>query len=745
MRQRDAFSLLAFLLFPVFWGGLALGQTPREAGVVTALSGRAAVARPTLPVSIPLKFKDDLFFRDKINTAEDSIARVLLGGKALVTIRELSVFTITEEAGRSTVNMKRGKLALAVARQLMRPGEVIEVRTPNAIAAVRGTLLIVDVEPAPTAQLTPGPATTTTKFYVLKGSIEVFTSGAPTTPILLGKLKSLTITGVTAGLIQPISGALAAQLLQIAKAPPQHTDTPEEAQNQVVKDQQAKAAALAKVFTDDSVIAAESELTDGTGYPVIIITSCTVDCPIILIIPPDHEVRTPQTFSRIEMSGGLLTGTDPVTVTGATTAKASTTGGSTTNTISTPFNNLGTLDVQSGTLLLTGGGASSGSFTAQAGATLQFGGGTHALEAASSLAGAGSVVISNGTVNWNGASYRLEGTTSVTGGTLAVTGDLVSLGDGDTLSPTGIMLTGSDDGAVSVTESLVHLDAGGTLVSSSTSPLFSLDGVANLATASGKAVFDLTGSMTTTEVVTHPAGDVTLTLGTDQPIHSGTTTAPTPLAGPLLQTSGAILGNISPIQRVVKLDTALLEASAPLIDASSFSNLTLNGAAVELFQRAKLDTGIVSTTLVNLNNSMLTVNNGPLVSVAGGSFLNVTGSVVSLTNNSTLNLVNGPLVAVSGGSVFSLTGSFGSFGTTGNNAIILPITTSLTGFTVDPNIIPGFGVALGAGVSAAQVDTVTFTPFTGPGIGETNTVTPGGIVLQIDDAASRVRLCTTSC
>ncbi len=162
MRQRSARSLLAVLLLSFLWAGLALGQPLQEAGVVTGLSGRAAVARPTLPVSIPLKFKDDLFFRDKINTAEKSIARVLLGGKALVTIRELSVFTITEETGRSTVALTRGKLALAVALQRMRPGELIQIRTPNAIAAVRGTMVIVEVAPAPTAQLTPGPATTTT-------------------------------------------------------------------------------------------------------------------------------------------------------------------------------------------------------------------------------------------------------------------------------------------------------------------------------------------------------------------------------------------------------------------------------------------------------------------------------------------------------------------------------------------------------------------------------------------------------
>lgn len=40
-----------------------------------------------------------------LRTAEKSIVRVLLGGKALVTVREISVLTITETPGRSTIEL----------------------------------------------------------------------------------------------------------------------------------------------------------------------------------------------------------------------------------------------------------------------------------------------------------------------------------------------------------------------------------------------------------------------------------------------------------------------------------------------------------------------------------------------------------------------------------------------------------------------------------------------------------------
>jgi hypothetical protein len=85
--------------------------------VVAALSGTAAVARATLPRPLPLRFRDEVFLQDQIRTAEKSIVRVLLGGKALVTVREISVLTITETPGRSTIELTSGKIAVAVARQ----------------------------------------------------------------------------------------------------------------------------------------------------------------------------------------------------------------------------------------------------------------------------------------------------------------------------------------------------------------------------------------------------------------------------------------------------------------------------------------------------------------------------------------------------------------------------------------------------------------------------------------------------
>jgi len=104
-----------------------------KAGVVTTLEGNVTVTRVTLAPQA-LKFRDDVFVNDKVTTGDQSIARMLLGGKAVVTVRERSTLTITEVPGKATIDLEAGKIALAVAKEKMRPGELIEIRAANAVA-----------------------------------------------------------------------------------------------------------------------------------------------------------------------------------------------------------------------------------------------------------------------------------------------------------------------------------------------------------------------------------------------------------------------------------------------------------------------------------------------------------------------------------------------------------------------------------------------------------------------------------
>lgn len=255
--SRFAPVISTLMLWPLLmlWPALGSAQTADESargvGVVTTLAGRATVARAALAEPQPLRFKDDVFVRDRIATAEKSIVRVLLGGKALVTVRELSALTITEEAGRSTVDLRSGKIALGVVRQRMRPGEVIEIRTPNAIAAIRGTVLVVELISEP-GRGSGGAPRYTTKVHVLHGLVEVSDPNNPgASPAPVGALESWSRTGSDPSSLAPLAPVAAEQVFADLRSAPQIAEGPPEFMASVTTREQAKAVAVAEFLAAD--------------------------------------------------------------------------------------------------------------------------------------------------------------------------------------------------------------------------------------------------------------------------------------------------------------------------------------------------------------------------------------------------------------------------------------------------------------------------------------------------------------
>ena len=131
---------------------LAGAEGVNAAGTVTAVAGPVTVARFQAS-SHPLKFRDPLYWRDVVEAQRDGIARILLGGKTTVTVRELSRLELREEAVaegiRYSAELVAGKVRASVARMLMRPGDEVEVRTRNVVASVRGTDFIVETAERP--------------------------------------------------------------------------------------------------------------------------------------------------------------------------------------------------------------------------------------------------------------------------------------------------------------------------------------------------------------------------------------------------------------------------------------------------------------------------------------------------------------------------------------------------------------------------------------------------------------------
>jgi FecR protein len=162
-----------------------------RAGVVTTVEGSATVARLTHPQIQPLRFKDDVFLRDRITTGERAFVRVLLGGRATVTARERSILTITEVPGVATIQLGEGRISVAVSRALMKPGQVIEIKTPNAVTAIRGTVVVAEVVP-----LGESHRSTMT---ILRGLVDVTrldaTAGPVGPAVKVGALQRVAVTG----------------------------------------------------------------------------------------------------------------------------------------------------------------------------------------------------------------------------------------------------------------------------------------------------------------------------------------------------------------------------------------------------------------------------------------------------------------------------------------------------------------------------------------------------------------------
>jgi RHS repeat-associated protein len=183
--------------------------------------------------------------------------------------------------------------------------------------------------------------------------------------------------------------------------------------------------------------------------------------------------------------------------------KTSTSG---TTTVSVPFANNGTVEVQTGTLNFNGGGFSTGGFLFTAPTTLQFGGSTFNLNAGTTFAGLGTVLLSGGTVNVNDAvSLPAETGFTMTGGFLAGAGTLTVEGacswPGGEMTGTGVTtingplsLTGTSEKRLS--QSRVLNNGGTAMWSGGLVRLLNTSVINNLGTWDGTIDGSIIGSLT---------------------------------------------------------------------------------------------------------------------------------------------------------------------------------------------------------------------------------------------------------
>ena len=588
----------------------------RGVGVVTTLAGTATVARATLPSPQPLRFKDDVFVRDRISTAEKSIVRVLLGGKALVTVRELSALTITEETGRSTVDLASGKIAMGVVRRRMRPGEVIEIRTPNAIAAVRGTVLVVELTRE--AGGSGGAPRYTTKVHVLHGLVEVSDPNNPGAPTaMVGALESWSRTGGEPFSLVPLSATAAEQIFADLRSAPQIAEGPSEFMKAVTMREQAKAVAVAEFLAPEVSGASgggdSSEPAPGTA-------AVSADTPGITAAPV-----TPLLVGIASTDAALAPAPGP-SPTGQ--ARLSYNG----QTITQPRN-----------LYSLAAGQTDASAVP-------------ILEAvASSLTVAQNLmeVAGSGTFTGIGSAPLLY----LDSGRLGAA-SLLSLSGGARLSLGGTLFQ-DHNGGLDLSSDALRLSGGARVTSSSASPFVDLVGSqaatpGSLLAASGGAVMDLlsasapllsltrNAALTTERNLVDLSGGATVRLGQ---LAALTASSLTVRGHGVSLTGGASLNVAGDLLRIANGSTLTLTGGA-LLSLSGGSSLNITGALVNF-----IGTGNTLSISNNLCGGACTMVGNLPVLVRGGGSISLSNPILNLGNTNTLTIAPGSaVISVTGGS-----------------------------------------------------------------------------------------------
>jgi len=795
VRWISLFTVLVGMLAPLS----AQAQSPGAVGIVTTLQGQATVTHVASTAAAQLKFKDSIFERDRINTAENSIVKVLMGGRAVVTVRELSVLTITEDVGHTTINLESGKIAVSVAKQRMKPGEKLEVHTPNAVAAVRGTVFVVEVS-RQGAQAGGGNLGAATQVTSVTGAVEVTPSNNPANAALLTAFKSVGLLGPNLGQVRTLTQPEMNQLLSGFAASSKFGFNQATWQAMSLKEQNKLVALAASLLPDDPSSDNKSPINLPSIVPQTGAPEPKANTPVAKIInggfetglfPPGWNLSGTGTVLQAlggftppagQFMGFLSTGpgsvpdptgrfsqfttlSQPFQVTGGTlyTIKA------TYNFVSneypywvgvyggnSPFNDTFDIKVkgpggqttqvaiESVNTAFTSSqvsqqGVSAAGFSAGGGCQTCGWGYTGFKQVAFSWlapeSGIASLLFEIGDVGDSNFSsgvlidgvsipedpplYLVQGGKTLTrtspdplveytGGSVTFDSAMI-VASGSSVSLAGPLLRATD-ASLTVPVSLLSVLPGGRLTSSTDEPLVTIAGGTH-ALGTDVAMFDLAGRGTAIDV------DSGRLLATDAPLTTG---------GSLFEADAATVTT----RQALRVDTALLEATAPLLHLKNGSVLTSAADAITLSGTSRLRAG---STLVAVDASRLAVAMGALVNVAGGSVLSVAGDLLSLRNGSTVSLFNGPLLSVSGGSLASIGGGLVAFGGAGGN--LLSVSNSLCGGAC--LLIGGIPVALMNGATAGNVS-IGAGAIQNPGLGSIKLASPSTALLSVSGANSKV-------
>lgn len=157
MRSKFFFAAIFLALFLVSDASFSLGFAEPTTGMspmkasLTHVLGKVLIQPSGSASARDAKVGDVVGSGDKVETKADGLAEIMLENNNVINLKPNSVITMTELSANPTTGIyvnrlyaDMGKFRIQVEK--MSGASTFEVRTPTAVAAVRGTQFYVDVE-----------------------------------------------------------------------------------------------------------------------------------------------------------------------------------------------------------------------------------------------------------------------------------------------------------------------------------------------------------------------------------------------------------------------------------------------------------------------------------------------------------------------------------------------------------------------------------------------------------------------
>lgn len=145
---KTHWAVVWMLLLPLF-GSLA--QADELAGMVKNSSGQVSIERGTQKLAAPVG--TPIQVADRLRTGADGAVGITLRDNTLLSAGPNSLISVdkfaydtTSQAGRISVGIRKGTLAVASGKIAKQTPESVDFRTPTSVLGVRGTEFVIEVE-----------------------------------------------------------------------------------------------------------------------------------------------------------------------------------------------------------------------------------------------------------------------------------------------------------------------------------------------------------------------------------------------------------------------------------------------------------------------------------------------------------------------------------------------------------------------------------------------------------------------